>query len=136
MQQLTTVARFGLLIFFLVFAIPKFLSHELSVFIFTQLDVEPWGRYLTGLIEIIIAVLLLREATLLFGLLLGLITIVSALIVHFTVIGIVISNPANTINDEASTFISAVTIFVLLVLNLVLNRKGLQKQIEKWFVKA
>lgn len=105
MQQLTTVARFDLLIFFLVFAISKFLNHELSVYIFALLGVLLWRRYLTGLTEIIIAVLLLREATLFFGLLLGLITIVSALIVHFTVIGIVISNKTNTINDQASTFI-------------------------------
>lgn len=136
MQQLTTVARFGLLIFFLVFAIPKFLNHELSIFIFTQLGVEPWSRYLTGFVGIVIVILLLRETTMVFGLLLGLLTIVSAIMAHLTVLGIVIRNQTNTINDEASTFISAVIIFILLMLNTVLNRKPLQQQIKSWFVNA
>lgn len=68
----------------------KFTAAEESVYIFTRLGLEPWGRIGSGVVELIAGVLLLIPATAALGALLALGTILGALAGHLTVLGIVV----------------------------------------------
>lgn len=68
----------------------KFTGAEESVYIFTTLGMEPWGRIASGLAELVASVLLLIPATAAIGALLALIIISGALVSHFTALGIVV----------------------------------------------
>lgn len=66
----------------------KFSGAEESVKLFTTLGIEPWGRYLSGIIELITVILVLVPSTVFIGALLGLGVISGAIISHLTVLGI------------------------------------------------
>lgn len=66
----------------------KFLGAEESVYIFSQLGVEPWGRYATGVLELVAAGLLLVPRTAKIGCVLGLGLMAGAIGSHLFVLGI------------------------------------------------
>jgi len=66
----------------------KFTGAEESVYIFSTLGVEPWGRYASGIIELIAAVMLLVPATAAVGGVLAVGVAAGALMSHLTVLGI------------------------------------------------
>jgi uncharacterized membrane protein YphA (DoxX/SURF4 family) len=66
----------------------KFTGAEESVYIFSTLGVEPWGRIGSGVIELVAAVLLLVPATAPFGALLTMGLMAGAIGSHLTVLGI------------------------------------------------
>jgi hypothetical protein len=66
----------------------KFIGAPESVAIFTKLGVEPFGRYVAGVMELITVILLVRSKTSWLGAIVGLATMAGALLAHFTVIGI------------------------------------------------
>ncbi len=66
----------------------KFTGAEESVFIFSAIGAEPWGRIGSGIVELFAAVLLLIPRTTVFGALLSVGTMAGALLVHLTVIGV------------------------------------------------
>ena len=70
----------------------KFTGAEESVFIFTKLGIEPFGRIGSGVVELIASVLILIPRTTLIGALLGLGTMFGALISHIFVLGIEVKN--------------------------------------------
>ena len=70
----------------------KFTGAEESVYIFTQVGLEPWGRYATGVVELVAAVLLLSRCHAWLGALLAWGVISGALISHLTVLGIVVKD--------------------------------------------
>jgi len=70
----------------------KFTGAPESVWIFTQLGVEPWGRYLSGAMELLAAVLILWPRTTPFGAVLACGLMVGAILSHFTKLGIVVQN--------------------------------------------
>jgi uncharacterized membrane protein YphA (DoxX/SURF4 family) len=65
----------------------KFTGAEESVAIFTALGMEPHGRYLIGILELIASVLLLVPATIPYGAILGFGLMSGALIGHLTKLG-------------------------------------------------
>jgi len=65
----------------------KFTAHPDSVAIFTQLGLEPTGRILIGVAELIAAVLLLIRATVPLGALIGTGLMAGALMSHLTQLG-------------------------------------------------
>lgn len=67
----------------------KFTGSTESVELFAKLGVEPWGRFGTGIIELIASILLLVPATVFIGALLGVGLMSGAILSHLTVIGIV-----------------------------------------------
>lgn len=69
----------------------KFLGAEESIWIFTQLNMEPWGRYLIGTIEAI-AVVFLVSRYYIVGAILSLSIISAANFLHIVKLGIVIQN--------------------------------------------
>ena len=79
--QIAAIVILGQSLFF------KFTGHPASVAIFTDIGLEPFGRYVTGIVELIAIALLLRKNLAAFGALIGLATMTGALVGHFTSIG-------------------------------------------------
>src|SRR4030095_6536569 len=66
----------------------KFTGAEESVYIFTTLGVEPWGRLGSGVFELVAALLLLRPRTAPFGAALTMAVMAGAIGSHLTILGI------------------------------------------------
>ena len=66
----------------------KFTGSEESVYIFTTLGVEPWGRIATGVIELIASVLLLVPVTAPIGAAVAMGVMAGAILSHLTFLGI------------------------------------------------
>jgi hypothetical protein len=66
----------------------KFTGAEESIYIFTTVGAEPWGRYGSGVMELVAAVLLLIPSTVALGAALAAGVGVGAVFSHLTVLGI------------------------------------------------
>ncbi|NIJ52941.1 DoxX family protein [Dyadobacter arcticus] len=84
----------------------KFTAAEESVYIFSKLGIEPWGRIGSGFAELIAAMLILIPATTGIGALIALGVISGALVSHLTVLGI------EVLGDGGQLFIYALIVFV------------------------
>lgn len=84
----------------------KFTGAAESVYIFTQLGAEPWGRIGSGIVELIASVLLLLPRTVTLGAILALGTISGAILSHLTKLGIVVQG------DGGLLFGLAIVVFV------------------------
>jgi len=80
----------------------KFTAAPESVYIFTKMGVEPYGRIGSGVFELIAAILLLFPRTTLLGAILGLGVMAGAIGSHLTVIGI------DVLGDHGQLFAYAV----------------------------
>jgi putative oxidoreductase len=94
----------------------KFTGAAESVYIFSTLGAEPWGRIGSGVVELIAAILLLVPATSTVGAALALAVITGAIFSHLTVLGIDVQG------DGGLLFSLAVTVFVASGLILLLRR--------------
>ena len=94
----------------------KFTGAAESVYIFSALGVEPWGRIGSGIVELIAATLLLVPATVTVGAALALAVIVGAIVSHLTVLGIEVQG------DGGLLFFLALTVFIASAAILVLRR--------------
>lgn len=94
----------------------KFTAHPDSVYIFTQLGLEPGGRIGVGILELITAILLLIPRTAWLGALIGLGIISGAIFGHLTQLGI------NVNGDGGKLFALAVVTFVCCAIALYLHR--------------
>ncbi|MBY0373369.1 MAG: hypothetical protein K2Q23_05200 [Bryobacteraceae bacterium] len=100
----------------------KFTGARESVYIFSTLGLEPWGRIGSGVAELVASVLLLIPSTALFGALLSMGVISGAIIAHLTVLGI--KMPA--VGDEGELFALAVIVFVCSAASAFLHRSQFQ----------
>lgn len=66
----------------------KFLAQPESVYIFSTLGIEPWGRIGSGIAELIASVLILNPRTSWIGAGLGLGVMAGAILSHLTILGI------------------------------------------------
>jgi hypothetical protein len=96
----------------------KFTGARESVYIFSTLGAEPWGRIGSGVVELIASVLLLLPATVTWGAILSLGVISGAIISHLTKLGIAL--PA--VDDHGELFALAVVVFVSSALVLYFHR--------------
>jgi putative oxidoreductase len=94
----------------------KFTGAEESVYIFSTLGIEPWGRIGTGIAELVAALLLLTPRTAPAGAVLAMGLMTGAMFSHLTVLGIVVKG------DGGLLFGLAVTVFVASALVLVIRR--------------
>ena len=94
----------------------KFTGAEESVYIFTTLGLEPWGRIGSGVAELIACVLLLIPRTAALGALVALGVISGAIMSHLTRLGIVV------MDDGGLLFILALAVFAASAGVLVLRR--------------
>ena len=70
----------------------KFTGAPESIYIFTTLKVEPWGRWFAGISELIAALLLLVPRTQILGALLSSGIMVGAIASHILILGIVVQD--------------------------------------------
>lgn len=66
----------------------KFSAAPESVYIFSSLQIEPWGRIGTGVMELIASVLILMPATTALGALLAMGIMAGAILSHILILGI------------------------------------------------
>ena len=83
----------------------KFTAAPESVYIFSTIGIEPWGRIGTGILELIASILILIPATTAFGALMAIGLMSGAVFFHLTRLGISVQN------DGGQLFIYA--LFVL-----------------------
>lgn len=70
----------------------KFSGAEESIYIFATIGIEPWGRYLTGMSELIAIILLYYPKTVFYGAALTFGIMFGAILSHFLFLGIEIQN--------------------------------------------
>jgi hypothetical protein len=75
----------------------KFTGAEESVYIFSTLGAEPYGRIGSGVVELIASILILIPRTTLLGALIGLGTMTGAILSHLFILGIVVKNDGGTL---------------------------------------
>jgi len=95
----------------------KFTGAPESVYIFTKVGLEPWGRYGSGVVELIAAILLLSSCRCWLGALLALGMMGGAIMSHLTKLGIVVQN------DGGLLFALAITVAICSVITLALHRR-------------
>lgn len=103
----------------------KFSGAPESVYIFSQIGMEPWGRIGIGAAELITGILLLVPRTTWLGALGGIGLMAGAVFFHLTKLGIVV------LNDGGLLFTLALVVLVFSVANLIR-----QKQYFLSFVEA
>ena len=99
----------------------KFSGAAESVYIFSMLGAEPWGRIGSGMVELIASVLLLIPRTAAVGALLSLGTISGAILAHLTMLGIALT----PVNDHGELFALAMIVFVCSALILWIRRRAI-----------
>jgi hypothetical protein len=99
----------------------KFTGARESVYIFSTLGLEPWGRIGSGIVELFAAVLLLLPSTVVAGSALSLVVISGAIFGHLTKLGIALT----AVGDHGELFALAVVVFICSAILLVLHRSEL-----------
>ena len=84
----------------------KFTGAEESVYIFSTVGAEPWGRYGSGVIELVAAVLLLVPSTVVYGALLSVGVAAGAVLSHLTLLGIEVKGDGGLLFGLAVTILS------------------------------
>lgn len=104
----------------------KFTAASESVYIFTTLGIEPWGRYASGIAELIAAILIFIPSTVWLGALLSLGVIIGAILSHLTILGIEVQG------DDGTLFYLACVVFMCSVYLVFIHRKQIPI-INKYF---
>src|SRR5215813_11093484 len=96
----------------------KFTAAKESVYIFSTLGAEPWGRIGSGIFELIASVLLLIPRTVTLGALMALAATGSAILLHLTRLGIALT----AVGDRGELFVLAVVVTACSLGILLLHR--------------
>ena len=91
-RMLSRVCRLTAAVILLQTLYFKFTGAPESVYIFTKVGMEPWGRYGSGVAELIAAIFLLIPCRAWAGAILALGVMGGAIASHLTVLGIVVQN--------------------------------------------
>jgi len=125
MNNFATITIWGLRILAAVILLQtlffKFTAAPESVYIFSRLGLEPWGRIGTGILELVAAVLLLIPATTAFGALLSVSLMAGAIFFHLTKLGI------SVLDDGGQLFIYALVVLVSSTALVVIYRNDILK---------
>lgn len=103
----------------------KFSGAEESVYIFSKLGMEPWGRIGTGVLELIASILILYPCTTFFGALLGSGLMFGAVLIHLTKLGIDVQG------DRGQLFIYALLVLISCLLLMIIKREELFSLIKR-----
>ena len=95
----------------------KFSGSEESVYIFSELGMEPWGRIGTGILELIASILILYPKTTFFGAILAIGLMLGAVGAHITRLGIEVKN------DGGQLFIYSLLVLVSSIVLAIIYRK-------------
>ena len=94
----------------------KFSGADESVYIFTTVGMEPWGRYATGVLELVASILLLIPSFAWIGAGIGAGLMAGAILMHLTILGISVQD------DHGFLFSLAVITLLASVLVLYIRR--------------
>jgi putative oxidoreductase len=94
----------------------KFTGAEESIYIFTKVGIEPWGRYATGVTELIASMLLLIPAYSWVGAAIACGLMSGAIFLHATILGF------HIMNDKGYLFILAICTFLCSLLILYIRK--------------
>ena len=94
----------------------KFTAAPESVYIFTRVGAEPWGRIASGVLELIAAILIMTPRFTWLGSLLAMGVMAGAILSHLTLLGIEVQG------DKGLLFALALIVFVCSTVNLLLHR--------------
>lgn len=108
----------------------KFTGAEESVYIFSKLGAEPWGRIGSGVVELVAASMLLIPALVPYGAVLTIGVMSGAILSHLTVLGIEVKG------DGGLLFALALTAFIGSAIVLVLRRGSLPIVGRLWSLAA
>ena len=101
----------------------KFTGHPQSIYLFTTIDMEPWGRYGTGILELIASALILLPKTTYIGAALGLALMSGAIFFHLTKLGILF-------DGDPVLFIYALIVFICCAILLFFQRSQILHAIK------
>lgn len=104
----------------------KFSGAEESVYIFSQLGMEPWGRIGVGVMELIASLLILIPATVWLGALLAFGLMAGALGMHVTLLGI------EVMNDGGYLFYLALIVSICAIIAFWQSRDSIPPVIQKY----
>ena len=104
----------------------KFTGAEESVFIFKTLGAEPFGRWVSGFIELIAAALLLVQTTQALGALLSLGVMAGAIMSHVLFLGIEVQN------DGGLLFALALIVFVASAIITYVRKSDLSAYLNRY----
>jgi uncharacterized membrane protein YphA (DoxX/SURF4 family) len=97
----------------------KFSAAPESIYIFSKLGMEPWGRIGTGILELIAGILLLIPVTTVLGAMLATGLMAGAIFFHITKLGISVQG------DGGQLFIYALVVFVSSIVLIIIYRNDL-----------
>ena len=126
LRVLSWIARIVAAVILLQTLFFKFTGAEESIYIFETVGMEPWGRYGSGVAELIAAVLLLLPATPAFGAVMSLGAISGAIFFHLTKLGVVVQE------DGGLLFTLALVVFACSAFVLVVHRRTLPVVGARW----
>jgi len=95
----------------------KFSAAPESVYIFSTVGMEPWGRIFVGVLELIASILILIPRTTAYGALIGIGVMTGAVFMHLTRLGIVVQN------DSGKLFVMALVVLITCLV-LVYRHRG------------
>jgi len=104
----------------------KFTGAPESVYIFETVGMEPWGRYGSGIVELISGILLLTPGLSWLGALLGLVVISTALFFHITILGI------EVMGDGGALFYLAAPVFISCLAIIWIRRGEIVATVKNW----
>ena len=102
----------------------KFSASEESVYIFSTIGMEPWGRIGTGVMELIAAILILVPRATALGALLAIGLMSGALFFHLTTLGIEVKG------DGGQLFIYALLVFISSVILLFIHQSQIKQLLQ------
>jgi len=99
----------------------KFTAAKESVYIFSTLGMEPWGRVGSGIFELIASILLLIPGTITLGAAMALAATGSAIVFHLFRLGIALT----AVGDHGELFVLAIVVVVCSTGILLIHRQEL-----------
>lgn len=97
----------------------KFSASPESVYIFSTVGIEPWGRIGTGIAELIASILLLIPATIVLGALMGMGIMFGAIASHLFILGV------EVMDDGGQLFVYAIIVLIACAVLLVQHKQQL-----------
>ena len=105
----------------------KFSGAPESVFIFSTLGIEPFGRIGVGILELLASILILIPKTRIYGAFLGLGLMAGAIFSHLTKLGVVV------MNDGGYLFILSLVVLVGCLVCLYIEKRKIKNLLERVF---
>jgi hypothetical protein len=126
MKIFTTILRVVAAVIMLQTLYFKFTAHPMSVSIFEQLGLEPYGRVGIGIAELVASILILYPKTIVFGSLIGMGIMTGAMLSHFLFLGI-------EVDGDSILFTYAVIVWVCCLILTYFYKKDFFDFVKKIF---